>query len=72
MYFLLILTGCKTFWATFLHVTEKLLSDLTKVAYFFDDLLPHTSGLYDYMLNYISIVLNPQVDISIMVVLPNS
>jgi len=27
------LTGCKTFWAT-LHVTEKLLSDLTKVAYF--------------------------------------
>lgn len=34
MYFLLILTGCKTFWATFLNFTEKLLSDLSKVAYF--------------------------------------
>jgi len=39
---------------------------------FFDDLLPHTSGVYDYMLNGVSIVLNPQVDITIMVVLPNS
>jgi len=34
MYFLLILTGCKTFWEAFLHDTEKLLSDLNKVAYF--------------------------------------
>jgi hypothetical protein len=34
MYFLSILTGYKTFWATFLHFTEKLLSDLTKVAHF--------------------------------------